>query len=38
MGLVPGEGIEREIYGLIRFLKKYRKGQYWVLSENEEIL
>jgi hypothetical protein len=49
MGLVSGEGIEREIwvwfmekeykgrYGLIRFLWRNRKGQ-WVLPENEEIL
>jgi len=27
MGLAPGKGIERKRYGLIRFLKNYRKGQ-----------
>jgi len=26
MGLAPGKGIEMERYGLIRFLKNYRKG------------
>ena len=38
MGLVSGEGIEREIWVNYVYVEKYKKGQYWVLKKNEKIL